>query len=265
MSTENEMIEAEEAAELEAFEAGFNATDIEPVASENTTEPIEESAQEEQQAVPAETQSATPDVAAMIERIRDEERAERQRLHDRVFGTIGELKQKINNIKSSANLSPRAKERLAAEFPELAEMLFDATDTEQEPQPVQQQQQTQTQQQATPAEDYGKFIERRLLTKDHPDWEQVAQSPEFNAWKLAQPAEVAQALDTTWDSVYLSGKLTEFKQWKQAQAQKQQQSAKKQNRLEAAVIPQGVPRASGPAGDDDDEESMMLKSFNKRY
>jgi hypothetical protein len=186
-----------------------------------------------------------------------------------VFGTIGELKQKINDIRSSANLSPRAKERLASEFPELAEMLFDPTDDDQEPPPQaktqQHQQQWQGPQQAAPSEDYAQLLERRLLTRDHPDWQQVVSSDEYHGWKAVQPVEVGTMLDTSWDSVFLSTKLAEFKQWRQAQTQKQQQATKKQNRIEAAVVPQGVPRYSGSGGDDDDEESMMLKSFGKRH
>ena len=263
--TEREQFEqnaASEAEEEAAFEAGFNATDIEevPAAETNTTTPAESEEQAPPEAeTPAEKELTVNDLKAMIEA----ERAESQKLRDKVFGKVGELQQRIDAAKVSASgISSKARERLKTEFPELAEMLFD-NDSE----PVQQEapQSTNTQRQAND-EDSDKKLERRLLARDHRDWEQVVISPEFSDWKTSSlnPQDSA-TLDESWDADFISAKITEFKKWQQDKAKKVNETEKqKQDRLNSGVMPRGVPRTGTATHTEDDEEAAMLQSFGRK-
>lgn len=253
---------AEEMAQEEAaFEATFNDTDHGP---EDVNEPEAEAVPEVESKPEEPGEPATPpltvdDLKAMIE----SERAESQRRLDTVFGKIGNLQQKIDAARTSAiGISPKAKERLAADFPELAEMLFDGT--EESSAPVAQQAYT-----APQMPDVQDVIRREVeplkLSVTHPDWEGVVQSKDFLNWKQSVlDPNVASELDNSWDAKFVSGKITEFKKWREAQAAQAQAAQKRQDRLDAAITPRGVPRAGTGTLSDDDEEAMMMKSYGRK-
>lgn len=256
-----------EAAEEAAFEATFEGTDLEPAFDGETEEPAGEVPPngEETQTEPA-AEPQTPSITDLMAMLEDQKR-ESQKTVDRVFGKLGELQQRIEAAKSSVSgISPKARERLAGEFPELAEMLFDGG----EPEPQQTQQTAPT---YTPpavdtevVESVKRDFEKKLLKRDHPDWEQVVGSPDFANWaETVLSPEDAATLNSTWDSDYVSGKLDEYKKWKVAQTKKTQQKQAQQNKLESAVVPRGNPggRTSGYSADD--EEAAMLEAFGKRY
>ena len=72
------------------------------------------------------------------------------------------------------------------------------------------------------------------LEEEHPDWKQTRTSPEFDAWLASRPQEYQQKLMNSWNPVVVSKGLSEFKESLKSRE-------KKQNRLAAAVTPQGVP------------------------
>ena len=259
MTTEEQYDAAQEEA---AFETGFNATDDEPAAVAPAAETTPDEPAETPE--PSATEPAPPQYLSLEEftAALAAERAERQKMSDRVFGKVGELQQRLDAIKgTAAGISPRAKERLAAEFPELAEMLFDGADEPApQPPPVV----------ATPpampqVDELSRTFERKLLKRDHRDWEQVVASPEFSEWKttVLEP-EDAVALNESWDADFVSAKLTQFKEWQQAQQQSPPPPKPKPNRLDAAVTPRGIPRTGLASADDHDEEAAMLEAFGGR-
>lgn len=267
MQTEEQVMTAEEEAQEEAafnaaFDGGTDSTDLEPVDKEVTTE------QAENEGEPEPVKDPEPEPAKVLtmddfNAALAEQKQEMQKIHDKVFGKVGELKQRIDALKSVGNFSPKAKARLEADFPELAEMLFDNEQTYAEP----------TYQAPVPApvhadprvDDIAKTFERKLLTRDHRDWEQVVQGQEFADWKYSVlDTETAAALDSSWDADFISAKLTDFKTWKEAQAKKGAEAKLKHDRLEAAIIPRGVPK-DGSSYNDDDEEASMMKAFGKRH
>ena len=268
-----------EAAEEAAFEAAFSGTDQAPEsdAAATTDQPGAESEQQVEAAPAVQEPTAAvaepvkePTVAEVLEQLAAE-RTERQKLNDKVFGKVGELQQKIDAMKTTAHgISPKARERLAADFPELAEMLFESSapaQAEQQSAPVAAQVPVHT--------DLGadgftseQRMELRLLKRDHPDYVQVAGSPEFTAWQTtALSAADAAALVDAWDADLVSKRITEFKTWRAAQTAASNKAAAdklaKQNRLLGAITPQGVPRASSSSSGSDDEETAMMEAYGK--
>lgn len=71
------------------------------------------------------------------------------------------------------------------------------------------------------------------LADEHPDYRDVYASSEFQTWLSSKPAAYQEKLNSTWNPAIASRGLTEFKEARKAQE-------RKQNRLAAAVAPQGV-------------------------
>jgi hypothetical protein len=72
------------------------------------------------------------------------------------------------------------------------------------------------------------------LKEEHPDYETVRETPEYNTWLSSKPPEFQHRFTTTWNPAVVARGLTEFKDSLKAKE-------RKQNRLESAVTPQGVP------------------------
>lgn len=96
-------------------------------------------------------------------------------------------------------------------------------------------------------------FEMKLVAREHPDWEQIAQSQDFDGWKSQLPADIQDKLNTTWDSGFISAAIGAYKRDK---AQHQEQQSKKQERLQAAVMP------SSTSGLDDDYTDDFEEGFN---
>ena len=254
-----------EAEEEAAFESGFNGTDLEPAAEPEPTEAPAESQEAppehtEPEASPAQTPTME-DLMALIA----EQKQETQKVRDKLFGKIGELQQRIDTAKTSASgLSPKARENLESEFPELAAMLFDQTPVQAQQEPVQTYTPNYDLPPSVDVDAIKQEFEMKLLTRDHRDWREVVNSQEFIGWTNSLPVEVAAELATSNDSDYVSAKITEFKTWHQAQAKKVEEDKKRQSRLDGAITPRGLPRAGTSNSYDDDEEAMMMKSFGRK-
>ncbi len=251
-----------------AFEAGFSGE------SEDTTE---QGPQAEPEAEPQQPEEVAPtqkvltedDVKAAVAQAVMSMRGDLTKVHDRVFGKVGELQMKLDNLRASAMIAGKEqREKLKEEFPELAEMLFSraedsapasATERNEPQRPTVDVESVVNRRIATTQME----LERRLLTRDHRDWEQVAGSPEFDAWKDRLPRQDRERLETTWDADFISSKLTEFKQQRDSTVRAAAESREaKKRRVEAAITPRGV--ASGQSADEDDEEAAMTKAFGRR-
>ena len=210
------------AAEEAAFRGVFTG-DVEPP-NEEIKEPVEVEVPEEEppaeeikaDAEPGEKQLTLDDLRAMI--VDTTEKSKQQ--ISKLGGKLGELQQRIESAKvAAAGISPKAKERLSKDFPELVELLFDEQEEPTEPatKPVQAPSgpKEMTVEELQEAQD--------LLTFDHPDWELVVKTTEFSQWVSTLPPTIAKRLNETYDPAFVSDKLTRFKTFQAATAKERHQ------------------------------------------
>lgn len=93
-----------------------------------------------------------------------------------------------------------------------------------------------------------------VLRTDHPDFQTVADSPEFDAWILTRPAELRSVIRNTENPVLAARFMSEFKSTQQAKQ-------KKMDRLEGAITPTGTPSSAAPSQPTDME--LALAGYNK--
>lgn len=250
-------VEQDVAAEA-AFAAGFTGEESKPEAAQ--AEPLKE---EEPQPEPepqtvtltAEELADLKAKAAEIDKLKEREQ--------RIYGTLGSLKQSIDQLRNQPRPSATAVQltkekfaKLGQMFPEMAELLAEdlngvltgAGATPVDPAQFEQvvesklNERLQQSQQAMQQQ-----FEAKVLTVMHPDWRQVVPSEEFQKWKQSLPEETKAELDNSWDAEFIGSKLTEFKDWKSKATQGQQA---KQRRLEAAITPKGGAQAPVPTVED---------------
>lgn len=101
--------------------------------------------------------------------------------------------------------------------------------------------------------------EKKLLASRHPDWEQIAQTPDFRIWLASQPPEIQQVAMTSYSVEELSGVFDLYKQARQLLEAKVRQGATKQKRLETAVPVSSSSTAAPPVSDELDD---FLAGFN---
>lgn len=158
----------------------------------------------------------------------------------KVFGTLGSLKQAIDQLKQQPSavttvaLNGQLK-RLSAEFPEMAEMLQEdlkeALGSGAAAAPESVDKLLSERLDAT-----SKTYEQKLLTVMHPDWRGIYADKAFEQWKGTLPPDELQIVESSWDAISVGEALTKFKAWRDQSAQAKQA---RQTRLEAAVTPKG--------------------------
>lgn len=169
----------------------------------------------------------------------------------KVYGKIGELNQRLQALDSKRlQLSPEKMTRLRADYPELAEALAADLSEMIVPSGPQFDDKAFDERVAAVEEKIKRETELKFLTRAHRDWQTVVASDEFAVWAQTLPEEDQNALRQTWDSIYVSDKLDEFKAWKQ---NRQTATQTRQKRLEQAVTPQGTPATAPPVITEDDE------------
>ena len=186
--------------------------------------------------------------------------------NQRLFGKIGEINREVKRLEALAQSSVQSREaqpiNVTAEMfsnmrEEFGEDFANALARDLSQIPLSQQggiDQTQIdyllQQKVAQIENN---FEMKLVTREHPDWEAIAQSQDFNGWKNQLPADIQDRLDTTWDSGFISAAISAYKRDK---ALHQEQLNKKHDRLEAAVMP------SSSGGFDDNYDDEFEAGFN---
>ena len=194
--------------------------------------------------------------AAEIDKLKEREQ--------RIYGTLGSLKQSIDQLRNQPRPSATAVQvtkanlsKLSEMFPEMADALaqdlngvlhtgsVDPAQFEQAVENRLNERLQQTQQ----------MFETKVLSVVHPDWRQIVPSEDFQRWKQNLPEEVRTELDNSWDAEFIGSKLSEFKDWKGKATQGQQA---KQRRLEAAITPRGNAQMPAPTEDD-----AFLMGFKK--
>lgn len=266
-----EPLEHDESPDVEdaAMEAAFDGTapTVEPEAPEAPPEADEPESEVQEEVQPEEPQEQ-PLTRAELRAIEDRAaKLEEQlsKVHDKAFGKIGELQQRIETLRTkTTGLSPKAKERLSEEFPELAEMLFDSGEStaQADPEPPRRDQSLEILERVkAEREQERKEMEKRLLRRDHPDWETVVASDGFRGWVSKLPPQEQQELANSWDADFISQKLAAFKDAEQSRkATAEKTAGSKNKRLESAIVPRGAGR--GTQGYSvDEEEAAMREAF----
>jgi hypothetical protein len=183
--------------------------------------------------------------------------------NQKMYGKLGEYQKKINELKqvSTAKIGKDSLKRLSAEFPDLAELLADdlAEAIQASPSGLDQDHVDNlvNQRMVTAQQE----MEKKLIAIAHRDWKQVLTSDDWKAWVSTQAAERKAEIETTWDSAILADAISDYKNAKNASAEKAAQTQQRRaNKLERNVMPNGVP-ASGPMRLPD--ERGLSAGFNK--
>ncbi len=202
----------------------------------------------------------------------------------KIYGKFGELNRTIEALRAGRKVTAAQMKRLNQEFPEIAGMLADdlneawAIPEPQTDQTAQGQPQTAPPSaapapQALQQADIQKLIEgsvqsavagisaqaeRKALALAHPDWEEVAQSPEFATWLQSLPSEQARIYAESEDAKVAAEAFSLFKQAKQAKVTTRQT---KQDRLQRAVAPTGE---AAPKPDTIDDEQAFVMGFQSQ-
>lgn len=259
VETEGEVVEQVQTSEqaAKAFAAGFDDDE-----DKQTTTPAAEVAKpagEEKQPeheLPRMAQITEAQFNDLMTKVSQIDDGKRQ--IDALNGHLGGMKQVVEGLKQQRkSLTPGQLKRVSAEYPELAEALqSDLSELSGATvDPVEIDKRVETAVEARVGAVSVAF-ETKLLRFYHRDWEQVANSPDFIAWKGALPAEELAKLNDSNDGEYIADKLTEFKAAKATKdkaateaAAKAQTSNSRQKRLEAAVQPRGTGgHSAGSAG-----------------
>ena len=275
--TEEERV-VDQAAEEAALQAGFDGEDAaEPPGSDkpdrsSTATPTKRELEAADEVPTQERESPEPTLAEIKAELArfSEFKANVEARLQQAFGKVGDINSLVRQLQQSrqANGKPLKLDgglkRLSAEFPELAKFLQeDLTEVFQ----------GFTGAAGPSSEEIGVLlaprfqetlsevdqrVERRLLKRDHPDWERVVASQDFARWKADVLApDQATALDESWDADFIGTKLTEFKTWQQARHAKHQE---RQRRLEEAITPAGSRKDARQ--EELTEEEAFLAGFN---
>ena len=275
--TDENQVEADEAMSAAADEAYANAQrrrrgepEAEPAKPEVKTDAAEvktEVQPEKQEEKPADA-TKTEDLKLAVAGLTDDEAKallaripklehefeSRTKKFDQFFSIVGNLQTAIREIKEGAKTPSAAKlsvmkgqlKKLSEEYPDIARLMEEdlaettAAPAQTAPQPAQPAQTATPDLDSMVEERVAKrmeAIEERWLGRDHPDWQEVAKSNDFNLWIATLKPERQQEILKTSDASVFGQALTEFKD-----RQKGRTTARttKQNRLEAAITPQGA-------------------------
>lgn len=260
-----------DADEMASALAGYNARgDLPPAEEPETSTP--DVAVEETDIPDAEDVPAEPTVAEKLEALKAEVKAMKEsgdpEAVRRLHGEIGNINRTIKQLQASPKTEAApatdevaealaSAETFATEYPEIGAPVVRALKAIA----------AKTAQTTAPElPDIDSVVSQKVLalrqqdaiealTEEHPDFETVRETPEFKAWLSGKSPEYQERLNTTWNPAVVSRGITEFKD-----SLKDKQ--KKQNRLVAAVTPQGVPKAPGPSTIPD--EQGFLNGYRRK-
>lgn len=257
--------------------AGFNKvrgeeSPTEPVATpeptaapepspEPTPEPTPQPSPDDEEILPGITKGRAKELLAQV--------PSQQKAINSLAGRVGELVRTIKQQQAPAaepgaegaparKLQADALKRLRTEYPELAEAMAEdlagLMPEQQDPEKVAKLLKDQIDTAVTGVK---RETERRLLTRDHRDWELVVTSSDFNLWKSTLPADEQETFDTSWDADVVGSYISKFKAHTEALAK---QGQRKTARLEGAVVPKGD---GGAATSKLPDSAGLSAGFNK--
>lgn len=239
-----------------AFLAGFNGTKEQEEPPEKPPEP-----EKKEEAAPTQEEAPAPAFAGFTEaEIRSlfAKVGEFDAIKDQLakaHGKIGELNRTLMESKQATTPTPSAPavepdDELETDYPEFAQIaekrarkvLAEAMASKGETPDYQAMIQQATREVRTE-------MEIRLMDVMQPGWKDVVSSDDFKAWEAVQTDEVRRMFASTESAAELSAILGSYKDWT---AKAKGHAQRNKNRLEAAVMPDGVPSKTTPALSDDD-------------
>lgn len=208
--------------------------------------------------------------------------------HDATFGRIGGIEQALKELRSqtptAANIDKAALKNLTEYLGEDDEGLLDALakdlstlqlgipltpDFDGDARFAEETAKFHQQQQAydNKLTELRREFEVRMLSIQHPDWEEIntvpEQTKEFVDWQLTLRPEDRKTLEEAsqnWDAKILSGALSKFKDWKGKKTEFEQN---KNQRLQDNLVPtRGNGAARPPPNFDNDYEREFQKALN---
>ncbi len=258
--------EAAALAEEQAFQAGFDDVQEESPGAAPETPPAATETPSPEPEPPAPPATPPLTVEALQQELTRVHEAQEQRIRQ-LFGKLGEVGsviQKLQAVRQQGGfkLPDGGLKRLSAEFPEMAKFLQeDLSEVLAQANPASSPDELRESMRPAIEEifsDIEQKLERRLLTKEHKDWQQVVASDLFSTWKkTVLPPNEAAELDESWDSGFIGEKLTAFKAWKATQ---EAAVAERQKRLEEAITPASGGRTPSQKALSDEE--AFLAGFN---
>lgn len=259
MKTENLQTNQEVQDESAAFEASFNGEPKEepkkeaPKAEPEVVEPVESKVEAAPAPIPQE----------------DDTKAEIRKLHGKI-GALNDIIQQ--NLKASkVEGKPAAAmvldmKRTMEQYPEIGPLLQEDLMDFVRAMPGQQVDPKQIETLVT--ERLAKEVaalRADTVTGVHPDWEtdlwnNGERTPAYQAWIKTMPETDAQKFESSTNPTYVSGKLTQFYEWK---AKAEKAAIDKQSRLQAAVTPQGSAKATAQIlSDSEAQQKAFEDAFN---
>lgn len=285
-------ISEDEQRELDEMMAGYSArggstppADGQTNASENESQGAESGAEGETQVShtgqeeiqngdQSEAETSAADLAARLEELKAEVRANASNNSPdavrKLYGEIGNINRTLQQmqealpkpapVKDSLTAAMEEADHLAEEYPELAGPLVKVMKEVAKTKPAQEQAAPVVTPDVIEQQVAAKLRQQaeEALAYDHPDFSKVIDSPEFNAWVNAKPADQQARIRNTENPSLASRFLTEFKESQRQQQQVQQQ---KTNRLANAITPKGVPQPPAKSKLTEDEE--VWAGYNK--
>jgi len=248
------------------------------------------STEQQPQATAAPAAASTPEAAPTpAPSPKADDAAEMRAELRKVYGRIGQLNDELRQLKTAkeAEGKPAAAtqvelSRLKAEYPDLADVLTEdlakalgglaakGSDPKEVEDLVNQRVETRAAQIAADLRD-------AAVLDAHPNWKQdlftqdqatgqKTPTADYLAWRKTLSEDEARGFETSTNPYRVIRGLTSFYDWKKkaadAAAAATKAQAEKQQRLEQAVTPQGVPRASPPTLSDDE---AMRKGFEEGF
>lgn len=188
----------------------------------------------------------------------------------KLYGEIGAINRTLQEMKPKAAPAPapvddeltaalKDVDQAAEDFPELSAPIANAIKAVAKKvnsfQPSGQQGQALSQEQidatiAARLEEQRRRDAEEALVIDHPDFNTVIRSPQFEAWVNAKPADQQATIRNTQNPLLASRFLSDFKASQQVKQQKQ-------SRLAAAVTPTGVAKPAAPSKLSAEEEILL--------
>lgn len=258
--------------EANAFDAGFAETrgdelPIDEALDENEAKSESESESENPKEVDAdsekdevETESKSEEPEAMppsVEDILKDLDARTQAEVRKIYGKFGEIQQALNarNNAPIGKAKLKVSDALREEYSELAELMegleVDGVVSGNESS-------INSDEINARFEAVKQDYETKLLTLQHKDWREIAKSPDFAEWALKQDAETQDKLANSWDALFISEKLTEFKNAKSnvVKLDKKTNAA----RLEDAITPESKGAVKPRVESEDDAFASGFKA-----
>lgn len=269
MTTEQDKAAQEEAA---GFEAGFSDEAVkEPVKAPEPVEPAKEpeaaKEPEKEEAAPQAPSPLSADEIAAIRAAAAELPTLKSQLRD-ANGRIGALNDLLRQTREQKReegkpetLTAVEMKRIKEHYPELSEHL--SADLAEALANIKQAPTTSpdeiTALVSKQVAEAGDADRKQMLRDEHPDYEEIKKGKDLWEWIATLPPQEAQAFQYSANPLFVAKKLNTFKAWL---ADKSKAKQKSQERLEAAITPQGVPRPGKSTMSDDE---AMLKGFAEGF